>query len=148
MRMKKLLSLFLALVMVLSLVPATVFATEPQGDVVYISVSYDDKFKDDKNGDPIAFVPVSFNELASVDLDAYGLSEYLYDEDEDGTPEITALHLIIYAHEELYGGDFSEVRFTGSPGSSYFEASGIPVACFVAPISMRHYRKNQIRILL
>ena len=118
MRMKKLLSLFLALVMVLSLVPTTVFATGE--DVVYISVSYDDKFTDDKNGNPIAFVPVSFDTLAGVDLNAYGLSEFLYDEDEDGTPEITALQLIIYAHEELYGGDFSDVTFTGSPGSSYF----------------------------
>ena len=119
MRMKKLLSLFLALVMVLSLVPTTVFATGE--DVVYISVSYDDKFTDDKNGNPIAFVPVSFDTLAGVDLNDYNLSEYLYDEDEDGTPEITALQLIIYAHEELYGGNFSDVTFTGAPGSSYFQ---------------------------
>ena len=115
---KKLLSMILAVVMVLGLLPATAFATGE--DVVYISVSYDDKFTDDKNGNPIAFVPVSFDTLAGVDLNAYDLSEYLYDEDEDGTPEITALQLIIYAHEELYGGDFSDVTFTGSPGSSYF----------------------------
>ena len=115
---KKLLSMILAVVMVLGLLPATAFATGE--DVVYISVSYDDKFTDDKNGNPIAFVPVSFDTLAGVDLNAYGLGEYLYDEDEDGTPEITALQLIIYAHEELYGGDFSDVTFTGSPGSSYF----------------------------
>ena len=116
---KKLLSMILAVVMVLGLLPATAFATGE--DVVYISVSYDDKFTDDKNGNPIAFVPVSFDTLAGVDLNAYGLSEYLYDEDEDGTPEITALQLIIYAHENLYGGDFSEVTFTGAPGSSYFQ---------------------------
>lgn len=115
---KKLLSMILAIVMVLGLLPATAFATGE--DVVYISVSYDDRFTEDKNGNPIAFVPVSFDTLAGVDLNAYGLSEYLYDEDEDGTPEITALQLIIYAHEELYGGDFSDVTFTGSPGSSYF----------------------------
>ena len=115
---KKLLSMILAVVMVLGLLPATAFATVE--DVVYISVSYDDKFTDDKNGNPIAFVPVSFDTLAGVDLNDYNLSEYLYDEDEDGTPEITALQLIIYAHEELYGGDFSDVTFTGSPGSSYF----------------------------
>ena len=115
---KKLLSMILAIVMVLGLLPATAFATGE--DVVYISVSYDDKFTDDKNGNPIAFVPVSFDTLAGVDLNDYNLSEYLYDEDEDGTPEITALQLIIYAHEELYGGDFSDVTFTGSPGSSYF----------------------------
>ena len=116
---KKLLSMILAVVMVLGLLPATAFATGE--DVVYISVSYDDKFTEDKNGNPIAFVPVSFDTLAGVDLNDYNLSEYLYDEDEDGTPEITALQLIIYAHEELYGGDFSEVTFTGSPGSSYFQ---------------------------
>ena len=116
---KKLLSMILAVVMVLGLLPATAFATGE--DVVYISVSYDDKFTDDKNGNPIAFVPVSFDTLAGVDLNDYNLSEYLYDEDEDGTPEITALQLIIYAHEELYGGDFSEVTFTGAPGSSYFQ---------------------------
>ena len=116
---KKLLSMILAVVMVLGLLPATAFATGE--DVVYISVSYDDKFTEDKNGNPIAFVPVSFDTLAGVDLNDYNLSEYLYDEDEDGTPEITALQLIIYAHEELYGGDFSDVTFTGAPGSSYFQ---------------------------
>ena len=116
---KKILSMILAFVMVLGLLPATTFATGD--DVVYISVSYDDKFTEDKNGNPIAFVPVSFDTLAGVDLNDYNLSEYLYDEDGDGTPEITALQLIIYAHEELYGGDFSEVTFTGAPGSSYFQ---------------------------
>ena len=29
--------------------------------------------------------------------------------------------MVIYAHENLYGGDFSEVTFTGAPGSSYFQ---------------------------
>lgn len=115
---KKLLSMILAATLVLGLLPSFAFATGE--DVVYISVSYDDKFTEDKNGNPIAFVPVSFDALAGIDLNDYNLSEYLYDEDGDGKPEITALQLIIYAHEELYGGDFSEVSFTGSPGSSYF----------------------------
>ena len=116
---KRFLSLLLAIVMVFTMIPLTAFATE--SEYVYISVSYDDKFKEDKNGIPMAYVPVSFEELASVDLDAYGLSDYWYDENGDGTYETTALQLIIYAHEELYGGDFSEVSFTGGPGSSYFE---------------------------
>ena len=119
MRMKKLLSLFLALVMVLSLVPTTVFATE--GDVVYISVSYDGKYIDDQNGAPLVYVPVSFDELAAIDLDEYDLSEYKYDEDGDGTYDITALQLVIYAHENIYGGSWDDVTFTGSPGSSYFQ---------------------------
>ncbi len=116
---KKMISMLLVCVMVLGLLPATAAATGE--DVVYISVSYDDKFTADTNGDPIAFVPVSFAELAAVDLEDYNLSDYRYDEDGDGTYEITALHLIIYAHENLYGGDFSEVDFTGEPGSSYFQ---------------------------
>ena len=49
------------------------------------------------------------------------MSEYKYDENGDGTYDITALHMVIYAHENLYGGDFSEVTFTGAPGSSYFQ---------------------------
>ena len=115
---KRLFSIFLAFVMVFTMIPLTISATE--NDAVYISVSYDDKFTNDKNGNPIAYVPVSFNTLSGIDLREYGLEDYLYDENGDGAYEITALQLIIYAHEELYGGDFSEVTFTGSPGSSYF----------------------------
>ena len=124
---KRFLSILLAIVMVFTMIPLTAFATE--SEYVYISVSYDDKFKEDKNGAPMAYVPVSFEELASVDLDAYGLSDYWYDENGDGTYETTALQLIIYAHEELYGGDFSEVSFTGGPGSSYFEGGLFGQAC-------------------
>ena len=116
---KKILSMILAFVLVLGLLPATALASG--GGKVYISVSYDGQYIDDKNGNAIAYIPVSFENLASIDLDEYGLSEYKYDEDGDGTYDITALHLIIYAHENLYGGDFGEVIFTGGPGSSYFQ---------------------------
>lgn len=118
----KIVSILLSIIMIAGILPIAVFATEPAdtAEYVYISVSYDDKYKEDKNGKPMAYVPVSFDTLAAVDLNEYGLSDYLYDEDGDGAYEITALQLIIYAHEELYGGDFSEVTFTGSPGSSYF----------------------------
>jgi len=118
----KIVSIMLSIIMIAGILPLSVFATEPAdtAEYVYISVSYDDKFKEDKNGKPIAYVPISFEELATVDLDAYNLSDYWYDENGDGTYEITALQLIIYAHEELYGGDFNDVTFTGSPGSSYF----------------------------
>jgi len=115
---KRILSILLVIVMVFTMIPTITKADESEN--VYISVSYDDKYKEDKNGKPIAYVPVSFEALATVDLNEYGLSEYLYDEDGDGTYEITALQLIIYAHEELYGGDWNDVTFTGSPGSSYF----------------------------
>ena len=116
---KKILSMILAFVLVLGLLPATAFATG--ADSVYISVSYDGQYINDKNGNAIAYIPVSFENLASIDLDEYGLSEYKYDENGDGTYDITALHMVIYAHENLYGGKFSDVTFTGAPGSSYFQ---------------------------
>ena len=74
---KKILSMILAFVLVLGLLPATAFATG--ADSVYISVSYDGQYINDKNGNAIAYIPVSFENLASIDLDEYGLSEYKYD---------------------------------------------------------------------
>ena len=120
---KKILSMILALVMVLGLIPATgASATEAQTEenVVYLSISFDSHYIDDKNGDPIAYVPVPLDAIAAIDLTAYGLDNMLYDADGDGEYEITALQLLIYAHEELYGGDWSEVAFDALPGSSYF----------------------------
>ena len=116
---KKILSMILAVVMVLGLLPATAFATGE--DEVYISVSYDGQYVSDQNGGYIAYVAIPMADVAAVDLNEYGLSDYLYDEDVDGTYETTALQLVIYAHEVLYGGNWSDVTFTGSPGSSYFQ---------------------------
>ena len=116
---KKVFSLLLAMVMVVGLLPVSALATGTNN--VYLSVSYDGKYLNGQDGAPIVYVPVSFEELASIDLDTYGLSEYKYDEDGDGTYDITALHMVIYAHENIYGGSWSDVTFTGSPGSSYFE---------------------------
>ncbi|MBO5355885.1 MAG: hypothetical protein J6B09_07465, partial [Clostridia bacterium] len=118
----KIVCMALSILMIVSILPLAVFASEGTDttDYVYISVSYDDKFKEDKNGNPMAFVPVSFDTLLGVDLAAYGLESMLYDEDGDGTNEVTALQLIIYAHEELYGGSWEDVTFEAIPGSSYF----------------------------
>ena len=113
---RKMLSLLLVLLMLLSLVPAYASAE----GYVYISVSYDGQYIDGLNG-PIAYIPVDLGAVASVDLGSYGLGDYIYDANGDGTAEITALQLVIYAHENLYGGDWSDVTFTGSPGSSYFQ---------------------------
>ena len=115
---RKAVSLILACVMVLGLLPAAAFAAENN---VYISVSYDGKYIHDKNGGYITYVGIPMAEISAVDLNEYGLADYLYDEDGDGTYETTALQLVIYAHENLYGGSWSDVTFTGSPGSSYFQ---------------------------
>lgn len=116
---KRMLSLLLAFVMTLGLLPAGALATEK--DVVYLSVSYDGRYIVGQNGAEIAYVPVAFDDVKAIDLNEYDLGEYLYDEDEDGTCETTALQLVIYAHEHLYDGNWSDVKFTGNPGSSYFE---------------------------
>lgn len=116
---KKLLSMILAFVLVLGLLPATAFAAGTE-DVVYLSVSFDSGYIDDKNGDPIAYVPVPMSKIEAIDLAKYGLDNMLFDADGDGEYETTALQLLIYAHEELYGGDWSEVTFDALPGSSYF----------------------------
>ena len=65
---------------------------------------------------------MKLSDLAQIDLDSYGLTEYKYDEDGDGNYEITVLHLAIYVHENVYGGDFaSDVTVSGGAASIYFE---------------------------
>ena len=124
MRMKKkVLSLLLAFVMLLGLLPAAAFAAEAE-EVVYLSVSFDSQYIDDQYGNPIMYVPVPLAEIAAVDLAEYGLDNMWFDADGDGDYETTGLQLIIYAHEQLYGGDWSDVNFSAYPGSSYF-AGGI-----------------------
>lgn len=115
---KKFISILIILAMVFTAIPFTVSATEP--DIVYISVSDDSQYVTDNDGNPMAFYPVTLDELSEVDLETYGLSEYLYDADSDGSYEITALHLYIYIHEEVLGLDWSDVYVSGSAGSIYF----------------------------
>ena len=116
---KKILSIILALVLVLGLLPATTMAAEE--DVIYLSVSFDGEYISDKNGNTMVYMPVPLDAIASIDLDAYGLDNMWFDGDNDGNYDLTALRLLIYAHEELYGGDWSEVDFDATPGSSYFK---------------------------
>ncbi len=116
---KKTISLLIAIVMLISAMPLTSIATEKE--YVYLSVSFDGRYIDDINGEPIVYVPVALDEIEKIDLAEYGLDNMLYDADDDGEYETTALQLLIYAHEELYGGDWSEVNFDALPGSSYFK---------------------------
>ena len=119
---KRILSFLLAIVMVCTLLPMTVFASD--SGYVYLSISFDGEYINDTTGSPIVYVPVSLDDIAAVDLTAYGLENMLFDANGDGNYETTALQLMIYAHEELYGGDWSDVNFSAIPGSSYF-AGGI-----------------------
>ena len=68
---KKLISLALCLVMVLGLLPAigaNAVETQAEEEVVYLSVSFDSRYIDDKNGNPIAYVPVPLEAIAAIDL--------------------------------------------------------------------------------
>ena len=116
---RKLLSLLLSLTLLLSLLPTPVWASGD--DSAYISISFDGQFISDKDGDPVARVPVALSQLKSIDLAEYGLADYQYDKDGDGEYEITALHLYIHAQETVLGGDWSGVTVSGGPGSIFFE---------------------------
>lgn len=116
---KKLLSLILAAIMVFTMIPLS--ATANEGDYVYLSISYDGQYIDDKSGNPIVYIPVALEDIEAVDLTEYGLDNMLFDADDDGEYETTALQLLIYAHEELYGGNWNDVDFDAIPGSSYFK---------------------------
>lgn len=119
---KRIVSLLLVLTMVIGMIPLAASASTPE--TVYISVSDDAQYVPDASGAPVAYTAVTLEELESVNLDDYGLGDYWYDADGDGTPEITALHLYIYTHENLLGLNFSDVYITGSAGSLYF-ANGL-----------------------
>ena len=116
---KKVLSLFLAIVMIISAIPLTSIAVEKE--YVYLSISFDGRYINDKNNNPIVYLPIELDKIEKVDLTEYGLDNMLYDADGDGEYETTALQLLIYAHEELYGGDWGDVNFDALPGSSYFK---------------------------
>ena len=109
----------LAAVMLINLLPATALAQE--SNLVYMSISYDGQFVEGVNGTPIAYAGVPITALEAIDLEEYGLSDYLYDADVDGDYDVTALHLYIYTHEVLLGLSWDDVRVSGGQGSIFFE---------------------------
>ncbi len=117
---KKAVSIVLVLMLLLNMLPMTALANDEGTEYVYLTASYDGKFLEDKNGNPVAYVQVPLEALEEIDLNNYGLSEYLYDKDGDGEYEVTALHLDIYIHETICGQTWDSVTVEGSPGSIYF----------------------------
>ena len=115
---KKLLCILITVVMVFTMIPFMAFAT--QVEYVYISASHDGEFISDSNGNAMAYKAVALDELAAIDLDSYGLSDYIYDKDGDGNYDITALHLYIYTHQKVLGLDWNDVNISGGAGSIYF----------------------------
>jgi len=124
MKMKRLLSLILALVMVLGMFPAPAFATEGEEDTsvdVVLSLSADECFMVGPGSD--AIMAMKDITVPYFDLALYGLEEYyfvseVYGDDGDGKPgsdlepgtaeyaygKVTLLHLYLYALEVFYCG--------------------------------------------
>ncbi len=115
---RKIISIVLSVVMLAGMLPKDAFASER--NMVYISASDNGQFITDKNSKHVAHRGVSLDDLAMIDLDSYGLGDFKYDADSDGIYEITALHLYIYTHENMMGGNWDEVTISGAPGSIYF----------------------------
>lgn len=134
----RLLSLLLAMVMVLCLLP-TMAAAENDG-TVYISISNDEKYvtANDTDHTIMAYIPVSLSELSSIKLSDYNLSDFVYDSNGDNAEDITALHLYLYVAEKYYmgytdntkvvpgitklddGDPYCAIDPSGSAGSMYF----------------------------
>lgn len=116
---KRVLSILCAVAMIFTIIPLAAFATED--DYVYISVSEENEFIKDTEGKAVAYTPVPLDSLTDIDLNEYGLSDYIYDSDGDGKQDITALHLFIHTHERILGLDWNDVDpHGGSPASMYF----------------------------
>ncbi len=122
---KRILSILLVLVMVIGMIPFTAFAAEEE--MVYISVSLDGNYltagTGTNKGKPMAYLPVTLKVLKnSVKLANYGLGDYSYDADGDGAEDLTALHLLVYAHEKIYGTKWkNNVTVSGGPGGLFFQ---------------------------
>jgi len=116
---KRVLSILLTFVMLFTMIPLSATATEE--NCVYLSISYDGQYINGQNGKPIVYLPIAIEDIEAIDLTEYGLDHMRYDADGDGDYDTSALQLLIYAHEELYGGDWGDVNFDDIPGSCYFK---------------------------
>ena len=117
---KKILSIFMAALMVVLMLPTQAFATE---EMVYFSISDDGIFiASDFDGKMLAHLAVPFSELEAIDLAEYGLEEYAVDNNGDGKDDLTVLHLYLYTHEKHYyeGAEQLASCASGAPGSIFF----------------------------
>ena len=68
----KLIALLIAVTMIVGLLPVITVADEPAADgYVYLSISYDKNYINDKNGSPMVFIPVALADIAAVELTEY-----------------------------------------------------------------------------
>jgi len=141
---KKLLALVLVAIMILGFMPQTAKADDPNSVTVYFSLSNDDVYMEDCNGDPMAFREIT---VPYFDLDDYGLSYYYFSSEHYGNADpnnpwshvsnlaqgtyssangkVTLLHLLIYAMER-YGLGYSEQNCGTAYDTSYITTTSMP----------------------
>ena len=118
---KRILSMLLVLIMVISMIPVSTYAATDE--TVYISVSFDGNYltagTGTHKGKPMVYLPVTTKVLKNtVKLASFGLESYSYDADGDGAEDITALHLLVYAHEKIFGTKWkNNVTISGEAGN-------------------------------
>ena len=118
---KRFFAVILALAMVLGLLPAAAVASD--AGYVYISITEESEFLRDTSGKPLSYTAVPLKALSAIDLEDYGLSDYIYDGNGDTKQDITALHLFIYTHERILGLSWDDVDpYGGAPSSMYFSS--------------------------
>ena len=132
---KKILSMLLVLVMVISMIPVSAFAATEEP--VYIAVSLDGNYLTAGTGThkekPMVYLPVTMKQLNTIKLSSYGLADYSYDADGDGTDEITALHLFVYAHEKIFGTKWkNNVTVSGEAGNLTIQSGLFGFICNMA----------------
>ena len=75
--------MLLALVMVISMLPFSTYATTEE--TVYVSVSFDGNYltagTGTNKGNPMAYLPVTLRILGNLKLDTCGLADYAFDAD-------------------------------------------------------------------
>ena len=113
--------MLLVLIMVISMIPVSTYAATDE--TVYISVSFDGNYltagTGTHKGKPMVYLPVTTKVLKNtVKLASFGLESYSYDADGDGAEDITALHLLVYAHEKIFGTKWkNNVTISGEAGN-------------------------------
>ena len=121
---KKLISILLTVIMIVCLIPGSVFASQIDipGDIegtVYISYSHDGRFAEGDTGSGyMAYIPVDLEDLVEYMDD----DECFYDPDHNGENDVVLYWLFKYCleHYDPYGTDDWYIQDLGS-GSAYMK---------------------------
>ncbi len=121
---KRIMSVFLSIVMLVGLAPSQAFANNTSGTnsdaTVYLSIAYDGKYVDDlADGGYMVNIPISLSDVANCDLSDYGLENYYYTSKEGGEQQKDVpnlMQLLAYAGNKYCQS--STIEVSGNPHSA------------------------------